>query len=40
MNLTLADIEKQDPDDYADKVEFARYLAQSPEAAGLPGFRG
>ncbi len=40
MNLTLADIEKQDPDDYADKIEFARYLAQSPEAAGLPGFRG
>ena len=40
MNLTLADIEKQDPEDYADKVEFARYLAQSPEAAGLPGFRG
>lgn len=40
MNLTLADIEKQDPDDCADKIEFARFLAQSPEAAGLPGFRG
>lgn len=40
MDLTLADIEKQDPDDYAEKLEFARFLATSPQAAGLPGYLG
>ncbi len=40
MKLTLADIQKADPDDYAAKVAYARYLASSPEAAGLPGYLG
>ena len=40
MEMTLADIQKADPEDYADKVAYALYLASSPEAAGLPGFVG
>lgn len=40
MEMTLADIEKKDPDDYQDKVAYALYLASSPEASGLPGFVG
>jgi hypothetical protein len=40
MNLTLADIERQDPLDYREKMAYASYLATSPEATGLPGFRG
>jgi hypothetical protein len=40
MDLTLATLERDDPSDYADKVAYARYLASSPEAAGLPGFVG
>jgi hypothetical protein len=40
MEMTLEDIRKADPDDYADKVAYALYLASSPEAAGLPGFVG
>lgn len=40
MKLTLADIEKADPEDYAAKIAYARYLAGSPEAAGLPGYVG
>ncbi|HRD91840.1 MAG TPA: ParB/Srx family N-terminal domain-containing protein [Accumulibacter sp.] len=40
MEMTLADIREADPDDYAEKVGYARYLASSPEAAGLPGFVG
>lgn len=39
-NLTLADIQKADPDDYGEKIAYAFYLASSPEAAGLPGFVG
>ncbi|MBP6582069.1 MAG: ParB/Srx family N-terminal domain-containing protein [Chromatiaceae bacterium] len=39
-NLTLADIQKADPEDYGEKVGYAMYLASSPEAAGLPGFVG
>ncbi|MCM8595193.1 ParB/Srx family N-terminal domain-containing protein [Accumulibacter sp.] len=38
--LTLGDIESADPEDYADKIAYARHLASSPEAAGLPGFVG
>jgi len=40
MEMTLEDIRKADPDDYAEKIGWARYLASSPEAAGLPGFVG
>jgi hypothetical protein len=40
MEMTLEDIRKADPDDYAEKLGWARYLASSPEAAGLPGFVG
>ena len=40
MEMTLADIEKSDPDDYRDKIAYALYLASSPEAGGLPGFVG
>jgi hypothetical protein len=40
MEMTLADIEKKDPDDYHEKVAYALYLASSPEASGLPGFVG
>jgi len=40
MEMTLADIEKDDPDDYNEKINYAKYLANSPEAAGLPGFVG
>ncbi|HXK55317.1 MAG TPA: ParB/Srx family N-terminal domain-containing protein [Gammaproteobacteria bacterium] len=40
MEMTLADIEKSDPDDYHEKVSYALYLASSPEASGLPGFVG
>lgn len=40
MQMTLADICKADPDDYADKINAALFLASSPEAAGLPGFVG
>ncbi len=40
MALTLADIERDDPDDYAAQLAFARFLATSPAAAGLPGFVG
>lgn len=40
MEMTLEDIRKADPGDYADKIGWARYLASSPEAAGLPGFVG
>lgn len=40
MEMTLADIEKDDPDDYREKIAYALYLASSPEAAGLPGFVG
>lgn len=40
MALTLADIQQADPDDYAAKLALARYLASSPEAAGLPGYVG
>ena len=38
--MTLEDIKKDDPEDYADKIAYASYLASSPEAAGLPGFVG
>ena len=40
MEMTLEDIRKADPGDYAEKVAYALYLASSPEAAGLPGFVG
>ena len=40
MQMTLDDIQKADPEDYAEKVAYALYLASSPEAAGLPGFVG
>lgn len=40
MQMTLADIEREDPDDYNDQIAYALYLASSPEAAGLPGFVG
>ncbi|MCB1874222.1 MAG: hypothetical protein KDI49_19835, partial [Gammaproteobacteria bacterium] len=40
MEMTLADIEKDDPDDYHEKIAYALYLASSREAAGLPGFAG
>ena len=40
MEMTLADIEKSDPDGYREKVAYALYLASSPEASGLPGFVG
>ena len=40
MKMTLADIEKEDPDDHKDQIAYALYLASSPEAAGLPGFVG
>ncbi|MBK8469510.1 MAG: hypothetical protein IPL45_06900 [Actinomycetales bacterium] len=40
MKLTLADIKDADPEDYAAKIAYARYLASSPQAAGLPGFLG
>jgi hypothetical protein len=40
MQMTLADIEKEDPDNYKDQISYALYLASSPEAAGLPGFVG
>lgn len=40
MEMTLADIEKSDVDDYHDKIAYALYLASSPEAGGLPGFVG
>jgi hypothetical protein len=38
--MTLEDIKQADPDDYGDKIGYAKYLASSPEAAGLPGFVG
>ena len=38
--MTLADIEKDDPDDYQEMMLRGRYLAQSPEARGLPGYIG
>jgi hypothetical protein len=40
MEMTLEDIQKADPEDYADKIAYAMYLASSLEAAGLPGFVG
>ena len=40
MQMTLADIEKEAPDNYKDQISYALYLASSPEAAGLPGFVG
>jgi hypothetical protein len=40
MKKTLADIEKDDPEDYAGKKRYALHLASSPDAAGLPGFVG
>ena len=40
MEMTLADIEKSDPEDYNEKIAYALYLASSPEASGLPGFVG
>ena len=40
MKMTLDDIKKKDPGDHKDQIAYARYLASSPEAAGLPGFVG
>jgi hypothetical protein len=40
MSLTLADIEHRDSEDYFGNLAYTRYLATSPEAAGLPGFLG
>lgn len=40
MEMTLADIEKTDPDEYKEKIAYAWHLARSPDAAGLPGFVG
>lgn len=40
MKMTLEDIEKADPEDYAGKKRYTMYLATSSEAAGLPGFVG
>lgn len=40
MQMTLEDIMKDDPEDHDDKIAYARYLASSPEASGLPGFVG
>lgn len=39
-SVTLADIEKDDPDGYEEMVLEGQYLAQSPEARGLPGYIG
>ncbi len=38
--LTLKKLKHDDPDDYADKIRYAKHLAASPDAAGLPGFGG
>jgi len=40
MEMTLANIEKNDPDDCREKIAYALYLASPPEAGGLPGFVG
>jgi hypothetical protein len=40
MQMTLADIEKSDEEDYNSKIAYALHLASSPEASGLPGFVG
>ena len=40
VNLTLKKLMHDDPDDYADKIRYAKHLAASPDAAGLPGFVG
>ena len=39
-DLTLENIQRDDPDDYNEKIRYALYLGSSPEAAGLPGFVG
>lgn len=38
--VTLADVRKADPEAHEERLLHARYLAQSPEARGLPGFIG
>jgi hypothetical protein len=38
--MTLADIKEADPDGYEELRMQGRYLAQSPEARGLPGYIG
>jgi hypothetical protein len=39
-SVTLADIEKADPEGYQEMALEGRYLAKSPEARGMPGYIG
>ncbi len=39
-SVTLADIEKADPEGYQELMLEGRYLAMSPEARGMPGYVG
>jgi hypothetical protein len=40
MQMTLEDIRERHSEEYKDQIAYARYLAGSPEASGLPGFIG
>ena len=40
VEMTLADVREEDPEEFDELTAYALYLAGSPEARGLPGFVG